>query len=81
MPPIVVDASRPIQEGKAGTAADKTAGAAGAAVAPPVSQTSATGGVNITGSARIDARATGATATSVGQQNVSGNSAGSIGGK
>lgn len=81
LPPIIVDTSRPTQENKAGAAADKTAGAAGGAAAQPASQAGATGGVNITGNTRIDARATGATATSVGQQNASGNRVGSIGGK
>ncbi len=77
LPPII-RSTAPQGSGKAGgvSAAQDRGPASGAAA----SQAGA-GGVNITGNTRIDARAQGATATAVGQQNASGNRVGAIGGK
>lgn len=47
----------------------------------PAAQQATSGGVNLIGNTRIDARAQGATAAAVGQQNAAGNRVGAIGGK
>lgn len=44
-------------------------------------QQGTTGGVNLIGNTRIDARSQGATSAAVGQQNAAGNRVGAIGGK
>lgn len=60
-----------------------SAPASSASTTPAGVQTRQTtsGGVNLSGTARIDARAQSTNATAVGQENTSGNRVGSIGGK
>lgn len=77
------DASLPSMTSAGGKTHSGSATAAGPAAATgnQAGQQSATGGVNLIGNTRIDARVQGATSAAVGQQNDAGNRVGAIGGK
>lgn len=71
-----------VSAGKQMAASRKTGSVSGTSPTTPVTTQNSAGGVaNLTGSARIDARAEDVTATAVGQQNAAGNRVGNIGGK
>ncbi|MCX8016853.1 MAG: hypothetical protein N2690_02955 [Rhodocyclaceae bacterium] len=68
--------------GKTPSGSTATGGAAAASPsANQAAQQGSSGGVNLTGNTRIDARAQGATAAAAGQQNAAGNRVGAIGGQ